>query len=43
MYRVRFDTYENGMLHHKVGRYVRYDWADVRRWIATRKSVVGAA
>jgi predicted DNA-binding transcriptional regulator AlpA len=25
----------------KVGRYVRYDWADVRRWLATRKTAAG--
>ena len=27
----------------KIGRHVRYDWADVRRWLATRKTTVGAA
>jgi predicted DNA-binding transcriptional regulator AlpA len=23
--------------YHKVGRYVRYRWADVNAWLATRK------
>ncbi len=29
--------------YHKVGRHVRYDWADVRRWLAERKTIAGAA
>jgi len=29
--------------YHKVGRHVRYDWADVRRWLAERKTVAGVA
>jgi hypothetical protein len=32
-----------GPQYHKVGRHVRYDWADVRRWLAERRTTVGAA
>jgi len=32
-----------GPEYHKIGRYVRYDWADVRAWLAQRRTAVGAA
>ena len=33
---------EIGPQYRKVGRHVRYDWADVRKWLATQPAGVGA-
>ena len=32
-----------GPAYVKVGRYVRYDWSDVKRWIAEQKMSIGMA
>lgn len=31
-----------GPEYHKVGRYVRYDWADVRAWLAQQRKTMVA-
>jgi predicted DNA-binding transcriptional regulator AlpA len=31
-----------GPKYHKIGRHVRYDWADVMEWLAERRTCSGA-